>query len=102
MPDYDIRHNEAAARFEARIDGWLCRCDYRIEDGVLHLVHTEVPPALEGRGIAAALVRAALAWAAQSGMPVVPRCSYVRAYLQRHREAQTLISPPAAQQEPRR
>jgi hypothetical protein len=88
--DYTIEHNTAAGRFEARIDGWLCHCDYRLIDGVLHLVHTEVAPALEGRGIAAALVRAALAWAQQQGLTVLPRCSYVRAYMQRHPETNAL------------
>jgi predicted GNAT family acetyltransferase len=88
--DYRIDHNPAAGRFETRIDSWLCRCDYRIEDGVMHLVHTEVAPSLEGRGIAAALVRAALAWAAEQQLKVRPRCSYVRAYMQRHPETRPL------------
>jgi predicted GNAT family acetyltransferase len=81
-----IEHNRAAGRFEARIEGWLCRCDYLMVGGVMHLVHTEVAPALEGHGIAAALVRAALDWAAGEGLKVRPRCSYVRAYMRRHPE----------------
>jgi hypothetical protein len=92
METLDIRHNEAANRFEAIVDGLLCRTDYRRVDGVLHLVHTEVPPALEGRGIAAALVKAALAYAQAHGLRVVPRCSYVRAYMQRHPETKTLLA----------
>jgi uncharacterized protein len=46
--------------------------------------HTEVPPPLQGRGLAAALVREALAWAAAQGLLVRPLCSYVAAYLRRH------------------
>jgi uncharacterized protein len=88
--DIRIEHNAAAGRFEARIDGWLCRCDYRLIDGVVHLMHTEVPPSLEGKGIAAALVRAALGWAAEQKLKVRPRCSYVRAYMQRHPETLAL------------
>lgn len=91
--DYYIEHNAAAGRFETHVDGWLCRCDYRLVDGVMHIVHTEVAPALEGRGIAAALVRAALAWAADQSIKVVPRCSYVRAYMQRHPQTQSLLAP---------
>lgn len=89
-PDYRIDHNPGASRFEAHIEGWLCRCDYRIVDGVVHLIHTEVAPSLEGRGVAAALVRAALAWAAEHKLKVRPRCSYVRTYMQRHPETQSL------------
>lgn len=86
-----IIHNEAAQRFEVRIDGWLCRCDYRMVDGVMQLVHTEVAPALEGRGIAARLVQAALDHAQAHGLKVQPRCSYVRVYMQRHPNTQSLL-----------
>ena len=88
----DIVHNEAAQRFEARVQGWLCRCDYRRVDDVLQLVHTEVPPALEGRGIAARLVKAALDHAELNGLKVQPRCSYVHAYLRRHPERAVLVA----------
>lgn len=91
-PNFPISHNEPAQRFEARIDGWLCRCDYRLVDGVMHLVHTEVAPALEGRGIAARLVAAALDHARARQLKVLPRCSYVRVYMQRHPETQSLLA----------
>lgn len=87
-----IVHNAAAQRFEVRIDGWLCRCDYRQVDGVMQLVHTEVAPALEGRGIAARLVQAALDHAQAQGLKVQPRCSYVRVYMQRHPNTQSLLA----------
>lgn len=91
-PQFDVVHNQAAGRFEARIEGWLCRCDYVLVDGVMHLVHTEVAPALEGRGIAARLVRAAFDHAAAAGIKVRPRCSYVRVYVQRHPETRSLLA----------
>jgi predicted GNAT family acetyltransferase len=86
-----IRHNAQASRFEAEADGQLARCDYRMRDGLMLLVHTEVPPPLEGRGIAAALVRAALEHADAEGLRVQPRCSYVRAYFARHPEYRRLL-----------
>jgi predicted GNAT family acetyltransferase len=94
MPDAlpPIVHNPSAERFEVRIDGWLCRCDYRLVDGVMHLVHTEVAPALEGRGIAARLVQAALDHARMHGLKVQPRCSYVRVYMQRHPASLSLLA----------
>jgi len=86
-----VIHNAQASRFEATIDGLLARCDYRLNEGVILIHHTEVPPALEGRGIAAALVRSALEHAAKEGLKVRPRCSYVRAYLGRHPEYRDLV-----------
>jgi len=79
-------HNEAAQRFEVVIDGKLSRADYRLHDGVMHMVHTEVPMPQEGRGIAAMLVRAALEYARQRGYRVRPGCSYVRSFMSRNRE----------------
>jgi hypothetical protein len=90
---FEVVHNAAASRFEARIEGLLCRADYRFDGAVMRIFHTEVPPALEGRGIAAALVRAALDHAAANGLKVAPQCSYVRAYMRRHPETHGLLAP---------
>jgi len=92
MMPIDVHHNLRLSRFEAQIDGQLARCDYRMDVGVMLLVHTEVPPDLEGQGIGAALVRAALEHAAAQGLRVRPRCSFVGAFLARHREYQPLIA----------
>lgn len=91
----DIVHNLVAHRFEATVQGQLCRADYRRVGDTLHLVHTEVPPPLEGQGIAGALVQAALDYAADNGLKVMPLCSYVRAYIRRHQEFHALLSPGA-------
>jgi uncharacterized protein len=45
---------------------------------------------LEGRGIAAQLVQAALQWARSEGLKVDPVCSYVDVYMRRHSEWQDL------------
>ena len=55
-----ITHNSAASRFETSIDGHLCICQYRVFGKTMMLTHTGVPQALRGRGIAAALVQAAV------------------------------------------
>ena len=92
---FDIVHNLDAHRFEATVQGELCRADYRRVGDTLHMMHTEVPPPLEGRGIAGALVQAALDYAADNGLKVMPLCSYVRAYIRRHPELHALLSPGA-------
>ena len=87
-----IEHDENAERFLARVHGHLCVCDYRMRDGVMAITHTEVAPELEGQGIAAELVRTALAHARTHGLKVRPLCSYVQAYVRRHPEVQSLIA----------
>jgi hypothetical protein len=94
MPDASIEivHNTAAHRFEAHVDGGLARCDYRRIGNVLQVHHTEVPVALEGRGIAGQLVRATLDYAKENGLRVAPYCSYVRSWMRRHPEYQPLLA----------
>jgi len=86
-----VVHNAAASRFEATVDGRLCVASYHLVDGVMRFHHTAVPAALEGRGIAAEIMRAAFAYAAANGLKVEPWCSYVRVYMQRHPESQALL-----------
>ena len=53
--------------------------------------HTGVPFALEGRGIASRLARAALEYARAHELKVVPLCSFVAGYIQKHPEYKDLL-----------
>lgn len=86
-----IVHRPEASRFEAGFDAGLAVCTYRHQGDTLLITHTEVPPALEGRGIAGALVQATLDWARAEGLRVRPLCGYVAAYMRRHPETQDLL-----------
>ncbi len=91
-----VDHHPGRQRFDAVVDGQLALCSYRRQGDTLVLHHTEVPPALQGRGVAAALVAAALAWARHEGLRVRPTCSYVAAYMRRHPATQDLLDDRAA------
>ena len=91
MTTLDIHHDTAASRFEARLAGGTAECTYRLHGRVMDIVHTEVPPQFEGRGIAAALVRTALAHARAMGWKVRPSCSYVRSWMRRHPDTHDLL-----------
>ena len=73
----DIRDNAADHRFELDLDGGMALMYYRLEGGVITLMHTEVPPALGGHGIGSALVRGVLDIARARGLKVVPKCPFV-------------------------
>ena len=66
--------------------------DYELGAGVVVFTHTGVPSAYRGQGLAARLVQAGLQWAREQGLKVVPACSYVQLYLQRHPEWQHLVA----------
>ncbi len=85
-PELAIQHLPDQGRFETTVEGLRCELDYHLSPGRMHITHTGVPRPLEGRGIAAALVQQALAWARARHLKVVPVCSYVAVYLRRHPE----------------
>ena len=66
--------------------------DYSLSAGRVVFHHTGVPSAYRGQGLAAKLVEAGLQWACEQGLKVVPACSYVQLYLQRHPEWQNLVA----------
>ena len=87
-----VEHDAARGCFQATIDGQRCVAEYRLDGGVMRMTHTAVPPPLEGRGIAAALVRKALDHARRHGLKVDPQCAYVRGYVQRHPQTRDLLA----------
>ena len=91
-----ITHNAAASRFETAPQGLHAECSYRRQGQLLDINHTEVPAALQGQGVAAALVQAALDWARSEGLRVRPTCSYVASYMSRHPATQDLLESAGA------
>lgn len=89
---FPVVHDETRQRFVATIEGRECLLQYRLAGTLMQIVHTEVPPELEGQGIAADLMRAALDAARRNGWRVQPRCSYARGFLERHREYDDLVA----------
>ena len=53
-------------------------------DGVVNLLHAEVPVAARGHGVGSELVRETLEMARREGFRVVPICPFVAAWLRRH------------------
>ena len=86
-----VRHNVGAQRFEAEVDGLLSVADYELRGTDLVMTHTLVPPQLRGRGIAEKLVRVALEHARSERLRVVPACSYVGTFIERHPEFRPLL-----------
>ncbi len=87
-----VTHNEEAHRFEATVDGLRSMLAYRLFPDRIVLHHTEVPPPIQGHGMAAKLTRAALDFARARHLTVVPLCPYVSSFLRKHREYQDLVS----------
>jgi len=87
----DVRDNPDKSRFELETGAGTAFANYRIQDGKLYVLHTEVPKAIEGQGIGSKLVRGVLENARAQGIKVVARCPFVAAYMKRHPEFNDLV-----------
>ena len=82
-----VEDNPAKHRYEARAgERLLGFILYRAEPDHIALIHTEVEPELEHRGVGSRLVAATLDDIHARGLAVVPICPFVRAYIRRHPE----------------
>ncbi len=88
----DIRHERAKQQFITTVDGHDCVLAYELAGATMTITHTEVPPAVGGRGIAGMLTRSALDAARELGWRVIPACSYARQYFDRHPEYADLLA----------
>lgn len=98
MPDIDlngleVKNDEAAKRFEVRVNGQTAFISYRRLNGAIIFDHTEVPGELEGHGVGGKLAKAALEHARSSRLRVVPLCPFVANYIRKHPEYHDLLAP---------
>ncbi|WP_020674859.1 GNAT family N-acetyltransferase [Geopsychrobacter electrodiphilus] len=89
--DIKIENNKSAKRFEAIAAGYRVFIDYELNNQTMTLIHTKVPSELEGQGLGGKIVKAALEYAKNHGLQVIPQCPFVLSYIERHQEYKTLI-----------
>jgi len=88
----EVKNNEDQKRYEIQIDDQLAELTYERHGDRLLLMHTNVPTALEGHGIAGKLASFALEEAKAQHLTVYPYCPYVASYIKRHQEYLPLVS----------
>ncbi|HEY5270586.1 MAG TPA: GNAT family N-acetyltransferase [Anaerolineales bacterium] len=86
-----VEHIPQAGRFEVEKDGHLAVLEYQLADGKIIFTHTGVPEALGGEGLGSLLARAGLDYARAKSLTVVPLCSFIAGYIQKHPEYQDLV-----------
>ncbi|WP_375250879.1 GNAT family N-acetyltransferase [Sphingomonas sp.] len=86
-----VHDNAAEQEFELIADGHRAIAAYQLEGDTIVFTHTLVPREVEGRGVGSKLIRGALDAARDRGLRVVPQCTFVRAYIERHPEVQDLV-----------
>ncbi len=89
-----IQDHPAAVRYEAHVGGDLAGfVEYRLAGTRRILLHTEVLPSFEGRGIGSALARHILDAARTTGDRVTVKCPFIRTWLARHPDYLAVVTP---------
>jgi len=87
----EVVHDTDEDRFAVHADGHTAALEYqRFPDKVV-FTHTEVPRALEGKGVGNVLAKTGLEWARSEGLRVIPICPFVAAYIARHPDYADLV-----------
>lgn len=87
----ELIDNPEEKQYEFHIDGKIAKLEYIRAKDRIFLTHTEVPKALENRGIGSALIKAVLEEVKKGDLPMVPLCPFVAAYIKRHPEWRDLV-----------
>lgn len=88
----DVINDEAGSRFVVSVDGHTAELRYeRRPEGMLDLIHTEVPRALQGKRIGDALAKAAFDHARANGLRVILTCPFLRRWIVSHPEQRDIV-----------
>lgn len=79
-----VTKNTTNHRYELVVDGYTAFIDYKEEGTRIHLIHTESPAALAGRGVATALIEKTLMAIEEHNQTVLPYCPLVFAYIKKN------------------
>ncbi len=90
-----VQRDDAGMRYEITVDGTPGGiAEYREVEGATAFTHTVVEDAFEGQGVGGDLVRGALDDVRARGGTVVPLCSFVRSWIDRHEGYEELVDQP--------
>ncbi len=86
----EVIHDTEAHRFEVRLEDDVAFVEYQKAGNNMVFVHTEVPVAFEGLGIASKMAKVALDYARDNGHKIQAVCPFITAYIRRHTEYQPI------------
>ncbi len=92
-----VRHEADLRRFVLHQPGESGEAILRYEEQeegdqlVFNMTSTEVPQSMEGRGMAASLVRTACEYARRNDVKIIPTCTFVQAYIESHPSEQDVL-----------
>lgn len=89
--DLNVTDNPDKKRYEVSVEGSTAFVEYIKAKDKIYLTHTEVPTALEGKGIGSSLVLKVFEDIERQDLTLVPLCPFVAMYLKKHPEWKKLV-----------
>jgi predicted GNAT family acetyltransferase len=84
---YDIKHDKINQLFVTKVDGKDVYLRYSmIGNDTIVFNFTYVPDELRRKGLAAIVVREGFKYAEENNLKVIPSCTYIHSFLQKHPE----------------
>lgn len=94
LSQYKTVFVEEGKQFRLQVEEAMAYIDFILnKHGTIFLTHTEVPKALEGKGIGKKIVEDALHYIEEAGWKLAPLCPFVAAYLKKHPEYSRILAP---------
>jgi uncharacterized protein len=94
VAEYKIVDAPGEERFEIRAGGRVLGfTQYKRRGHLIALIHTEVSPDSEGKGVASRLISTTLDTSREHHMAVLPFCPFVRGYIEKHPEGYLDLVP---------
>lgn len=75
---------------DSRVIGFV---DYYVFDEVCMIMHTEILPALAGKGLGSHLAGKAMEHVAETGKTIVPICGFMAHYLRKNPQHHAFLTP---------
>lgn len=82
-----VNHDTTAHKFTIENPEGVSWLEYREDDHSVTVLHTVVPSALSGRGLAGQLADAAYRYTQDQHKEILSECSYMTTWLKRHGQA---------------
>ena len=88
-----VTENTRQHRFELPIAaGALAAAYYRVEQGRVVLIHTEVPQEFSGQGIASRLASGTFQLLRKTGRKAIPKCPFMGRFIMKHPEYADIVA----------
>ena len=92
MDDYELIDNEERHQYELHIGKYVPKIEYiKTKNGEIYLTHTEVPVALEGKGVGSQLAEKVLKDIEKQELRLVPLCPFIAGYIQKHPDWRRIV-----------